>query len=147
MHCFRKQFLVGFVTLCCLSALAQKSPIDTTISDLSLNPQKFDGQLVRVRALLTFGWEGDNFLFEPSNPNPQMIPASVWFYCKPEREQQVYRAIRPNERWRVVGWFTGYFHFVPKTHLVYGMIDPGPLQFEAVDVSVPEPQTEQPKYL
>jgi ankyrin repeat protein len=115
-------------------------PIDVTISDLSQHPQKFDGQLVRVAASLVFGWEGDNFM---SDPNPQSIPSSgpsyLWFYCKPEREQQVYGPIRIAERRSVHGSFTGYFHFVlkPKEN---GMFDPGHLQFETIEVSIPEPQ-------
>jgi hypothetical protein len=37
------------------------------------------------------------------------------------------------------GSFTGYFHFVPKRHS-NGVFDPGPFQFEATEVSIPEPQ-------
>jgi hypothetical protein len=65
--------------------------IDVTIYDLGATPQQFDGHHVRVRALLSFGWEGDNFLSDPTPRNlPSGSPAYLWFYCKPEREQQVY---------------------------------------------------------
>lgn len=118
-----------------------QSPIDVTVSELSLHPEKLDGHLVRVQAVLVFGWEGDNFM---SDPNPQSMPSSglsyMWFYCKPEREQQVYELIRPAKRSSVHGSFTGYFHLVPKTQIVNGAFDPGPLQFEAIEVSIPEPQ-------
>jgi hypothetical protein len=49
------------------------SPTDVTVSDLSRHPEKFDGHLVRVQAVLVLGWEGDNFM---SDPNPQSMPSS-----------------------------------------------------------------------
>ena len=118
-------------------------PIAATISDLSTNPQKYDGKLVRVQAVLVFGWEGDNFLVEPSKPGPLYMPsredpASVWFYCKPDHESQVYAAI--GQRRLLYGAFDGYFHFVSKPHIVNGVFDPGSLQFEAVESSVPDQQ-------
>jgi hypothetical protein len=42
-----------------------ESPTQVSVSDLGRDPQKFDGRLVRVQALLVFGWEGDNFLSDP----------------------------------------------------------------------------------
>jgi Ankyrin repeats (3 copies) len=123
--------------------LAAEHPIDSTITDLSLHAQEFDGQLVRVQAVLFFGWEGDNFLLDPSKPRPVNMPsrdpASVWFYCKPGYDQQVYRAIGPQ---RVVsGLFEGYFHFVTKTHTVNGVFEPGSLQFEAIKTPVLDRQS------
>jgi len=60
-----------------------KDPLDITVSDLSLHPEKFDGHLVRVQALLVFGWEGDNFLLDPLKPSPVSMPsrdpAAIWF--------------------------------------------------------------------
>jgi hypothetical protein len=60
------------------------------------NPRKFDGHLVRLQALLEFGWEGDNFLSDFTVPiSPQLHShqrAHVWFYPKPGRERQVYGA-------------------------------------------------------
>ena len=45
---------------------------------------------MKVRAWLAFGWEGDNFLFDSERPAPRKTAdlgaASVWFYCKPDRE-------------------------------------------------------------
>jgi hypothetical protein len=69
---------------------------------------------------------------------PSRDPASVWFYCKSGREQQVYGAI--GHQRVVYGWFEGYFHFVPKTHIINGVFEPGSLQFEAVEASIPDPQ-------
>ncbi len=118
---------------------SSKNPTDVTVSDLGLHPQKFDGHLVRVQAWLVSGWEGDRFL---SDPKPQNMhdgsPAYVWLYCSPEREQQVYNPI--GYRVSVYGWFTGYFHFVPKPQIVSGAFYPGNLQFEATEVSIPEQQ-------
>jgi ankyrin repeat protein len=132
-------FLRGNLGWCQESA---KNPIDVTISDLSLHPQKFDGQLVRFQGLLVLSWEGDNFI---SDPDPQRTsssdPSYVWFYCNPDKRRQVYGSFAG--RRSIHGSFTGYFHFVPagpKTRIVYGAFDPGPLQFEAVEISIPEPQ-------
>jgi hypothetical protein len=115
---------------------------EVTVSDLSRHAQEFDGQFVQIQAVLVFGWEGDNFLLDPSRPRPVSMPsrdpASVWFYCKPGHEQEVYGRIG-HER-VVYGSFGGYFHFASKTHIVNGVFEPGPLQFEAVEVSIPEQQ-------
>jgi hypothetical protein len=142
MHRISQRVLTGCVVLLCTLAFAQR-PIDVTPEELSAHPQKFDGLLVRVQALLVFGWEGDNFLIDLSKPYPKEFPsrspATIWFHCKPEREHQVYGAIRP-ERGRVFGSYTGYFHFVDKLPVMNGVFDPGPLQFEAVEVSIPELQ-------
>jgi hypothetical protein len=142
MHRIRQRILTGCVALFCTIVFAQR-PIDVTPEELSAHPQKFDGLLVRVQALLVFGWEGDNFLIDLSKPYPKGFPsrspASIWFHCKPEREHQVYGPIRP-ERGRVFGSYTGYFHFVRKPQIMSGAFDPGPLQFDAVEVSIPEPQ-------
>jgi len=118
--------------------LPAPSAIDVTIYDLGANPQKFDGRQVRVRALLVFGWEGDNFLSDPTPRNlPSGSPAYLWFYCKPEREQQVYGRFRPDGR-SIQAWFKGYFHFVSQPQ-GNGMFNPGHLQFEATEISMPEP--------
>ncbi len=112
--------------------------IDVTIYDLGANPQQFDGHHVRDRALLAYGWEGDNFLSDPTPRNlPSGSPAYLWFYCRPEREQQVYGQLNPKGR-SIQAWFTGYFHFV-STPQKNGMFDPGHLQFEATEISMPEP--------
>lgn len=122
---------------CCLALLwlpcsAQDAPTDVSISDLSLHPEKFDAHLVRVRAFLIVGWEGDNFLIDPSKPRPTAMPSrkppSVWLLdltpvkaaCGPE----------------TVCVFTGRFHFVKKPQMQFGTFDPGPLQFEVVRTSV-----------
>lgn len=113
-------------------------PTDVTVSDLGLHPQAFDGHLVRVQGWLVSGWEGDCFI---SDPQPQNIydggPAYVWFYSSHEHEKQVYAPI--GGRVSVYGEFIGYFHFVPKPQN-NGMFDPGHLQFEAFEVSIPEKQ-------
>jgi hypothetical protein len=107
-----------------------KGSVDVTFADLAQDPQKFDGRLVRVRALLALSWEGDNFLSEPTPESlPPNAPSYIWFYWKPERERQVYEPIRHARRGSVYGSFTGYFHFVPKPQIVNGAFAPGPLQF------------------
>jgi hypothetical protein len=109
-------------------------PTDVTISDLSLHPRRFDGHLVRVRARVVFGLEGDNFLLDPFNDSmPFGDSATVWFYCKRENEKRVYGRMGVAGPGGIV--LTGYFHYVRKTHMVNGAFDPGPLQFDAIDVS------------
>lgn len=140
-----QQALVGSICALAFSiSMAQESPTLVTVGGLSKNPLKFDGRLVRLRAWLSYGWEGDNFLYDKPrlvtrNKNPK-VPA-VWFDCKPDH-YQLCGTIRPVDREGLLGWFTGYFHFVPKTHIVNGAFDPGPLQLEVVEVSLPGPQTQ-----
>jgi hypothetical protein len=127
-------------------ALAQQVPTVASITDLSLHPLRFDGRLVLVRARLVFGWEGDNFLFAPSAPPEREMASrltpSVWFYCKPDHERQVYGAMRLSDR-RVLGTFTGYFHFVPdQKSRMKDVFDPGTFQLEAIGVSDLQPQTQ-----
>jgi hypothetical protein len=144
MFRIRHQILTGCVALFCTIGFAQHRPKDVTPEELSAHPRKYDGLLVRVRALLVFGWEGDNFLIDPSKPSPEGFPsrspAAIWFNCKPEREQQIYGPIRPNDRRRVFGSYTGYFHFVRKPQIMNGAFSPGSLQLDAIEVSIPEPQ-------
>jgi hypothetical protein len=122
-------------------ALAEEIPTAVSITDLSRNPSKFDGRLVLVRARLAFGWEGDNFLFDPSaaveKEDVSHRSPSVWFYCKPG--QRICSAISPDNR-PVLGTFMGYFHFVPdQKSRMNDVFDPGPLQLEAIGVSVEDP--------
>jgi hypothetical protein len=138
-----KLFWIACVLSIPLSAqFAAERPSDATVTELSLHAKDFDGHLVRVHAVLVFGWEGDNFLLDPSKPRPVNMPsrdpASIWFYCKPGRDQQVYGAI--GHQRVVYGSFDGYFHFVTKTHIVNGVFEPGSLQFEAVEASIPDQQ-------
>jgi hypothetical protein len=66
---------------------------------------------------------------------PSHRPPSVWFYCKSDRERQVWGAINFG-RPRVLGTFTGYFHFVPdQKSRMKSVFDPGPLQLEVIGVS------------
>jgi ankyrin repeat protein len=139
------RFVVGASLLLVLwsgRSQSQENPKNVTISDLAVHPQKYDGRLVRVQAVLVFGWEGDNFLVDPSKPVPLYMPsradpAAVWFYSKPTNEQRVYAGIH---RRVVYGSFKGYFHVVDKPHIVNAVFDPGSLQFEAVDSSVADQQ-------
>jgi hypothetical protein len=137
--------LLGILFVLSISLFAQLSverPIESTITDLSLHPQEFDGRLVRVQAVLVFGWEGDNFLLDPAKPKPLSMPssdpASVWFYCNPGHDPQVYGAT--GHMGIAYGTFEGYFHFVSKTHVVNRVFEPGSLQFEAVEASIPDEQ-------
>jgi len=120
--------------------LASDRPIETSITDLSEHAKSLDGHLVRVPAVLVLGWEGDNFLVDPSKPDPLEMPsrdpASVWFYTKRDSEARVFGAIG---RARVVyGVFEGYFHLVAKPQMVNRVVYPGSLQFEAIEATVPE---------
>jgi hypothetical protein len=135
-----RQFaLMVCIILCCVVSFGQELPIIVSVAGLSKNPRQFDGRLVRVRAWLAFGWEGDNFLSDSSKPAsrnmPSHRPASVWLYCKPDRERQVWGTVGFDGP-PVLGTFTGYFHFVPdQKSRMKDVFDPGPLQLEAIEVS------------
>ena len=122
--------------------IGPQRPIDATVTDLSRRPQEFDGRLVRIQAVLVFGFEGDNFLVDPAKPSPLSMPsrdpASIWFYCEEGREGEACRAIGPARR--VYGTFQGYFHFVVVTRIVNGVFEPGQLQFEGVAATIPSEQ-------
>jgi hypothetical protein len=125
------------------SAVAPLVPMYATVAYISQHPLLFDGQLVRVRAWLNFGWEGDNFLYDPPDrSNPKKVVSrgpAMWFYCKPGSELLVYGSIRPGT-WRVHATFTGYFHLVPDQKSRFrGVFDPGPLQLETIQVSDLDP--------
>jgi hypothetical protein len=137
--------LVSLVGLFCEPSLCQEppasNPVKVTILDLASRARQYDGQLVQLDGLLALSWEGDNFL---SEPNPQGMPpdgqAYVWFYCKPEHEQEVFRLLTSSGYGSVYGSFTGYFHFVEKPNVINGAFYPGQLQFEVIRASVPDPQ-------
>jgi hypothetical protein len=120
--------------------------VTASIVELSNNPRKFDGRLVQVRAWLEFGWEGDNFLVDPSASAPPRLngrrPISVWFYLMPGHERLVDDAMIRAHGGRVLGTFKGYFHFLPdKKSRTKDVFDPGPLQLEATgasDLTLPE---------
>jgi hypothetical protein len=115
----------------CAVSAGQELPTIDSVAGLSKNPRKFDGHLVQVRAWLTFGWEGDNFLFDSA----KLRRPSVWFYCKPDREREVWGTLQFGGA-PVLGTFTGYFHFVPdQKSRKKDVFDPGPLQLEVVGVS------------
>jgi hypothetical protein len=127
------------VILCAAVSVAQEMPTIVRLADLSKTPEKFDGRLVQVRGWLAFGWEGDNYLFDSSDPAPLEMPshpsASVWFYCKPDHERQVWDTVKFGGA-PVLGTVTGYFHFVPKRKSrMKNTFDPGPFQLEVIRVS------------
>jgi uncharacterized protein len=114
--------------------------VTITVSELAVHPQKYDGKLVCVNAVAVNGWEGDNFLIDPSKPFPLEIPsgrdpASIWFYSK-----QLYSMLT-NQSPRVDGAieertsdchdFQGYFHFVARPRMM-GVFYPGSLQLECI---------------
>jgi ankyrin repeat protein len=121
--------------------IVPQRPIEATVSDLSRRPQDFDGRLVRIQAVLVAGWEGDNFLVDPSKPSPLSMPsrdpASLWLYCETGREGTCYKATSLGV---VYGTFEGYFHFVPVTHIVNRVFEPGQLQFEVIAATIPSKQ-------
>lgn len=119
---------------------SSKNPIEVTVYDLGMDPQKFDGRLVRVWASVAGGWEGDIFLSDPDPQNmPSGSPGYLWFYPVPKHDE-LYGSIRSSNRGSVRGWFTGYFHYVAKPQIVNGAFYPGHLQFEAIEVSIPPEQ-------
>jgi len=133
------QVMLAYVVLSWVPSLAQESPVVASVHDLSRNPRRFDARLVRVQAWLVYGWEGDNFLFDSAKPAPSNTAdfkaASVWFYCKPDRERKVWDTIQFRGP-PVLGTFTGYFHFVPnRKSRIKDVFDPGPLQLEVIGVS------------
>ena len=139
MQYIRQFALVVCVMVFCVVSTGQELPTTASVPELSKNPRKFDGHLVQVRAWLAFGWEGDNFLFDSAKPAPRTTTdfrtASVWFYCKLDRERKVWDKIHSGGP-PVLGTFTGYFHFVPdQKSRLKDVFDPGPLQLEVVGVS------------
>jgi hypothetical protein len=99
---------------------------------------KVDGLLVRVRARAVVGWEGDDFLYDPTEQAGGKAPGragAVWFYCNAENGRLVYAAIDRRNSF-TTATFTGYFHFVPDPkNRGKHMFDPGRLQVEVVGVS------------
>jgi hypothetical protein len=134
MSYIRPLVFVACLALGCFACSAHESVTLTTIADLSKNPSKFDGRLVRVRALLERGWEGDDFLSDSATPVSHPHP-HVWFYVNPGYERLISGAVGigfPN----VLGTFTGYFHFVPnQKSRTRDVFDPGPFQLEVIAVS------------
>jgi hypothetical protein len=61
----RRYVLLLVCALWVSAATAQESPTAVTFSELLAHPAKWNGRLVRFRASLVFGWEGDNFLYIP----------------------------------------------------------------------------------
>jgi Ankyrin repeats (3 copies) len=114
--------------------------VKVTVSELAMHPREYDGQLVCVNAVAVYGWEGDNFLIDPSKPAPLEIPsrqdpASVWFYSK-----QVYSMLthQPQKAADAIEGrksdchdFEGYFHFLDKPQMM-GVFYPGSLQLECL---------------
>jgi len=116
-----------------------KRPIDVTISDLARHPKEFDGKLLRVQGVLVLSWEGDNFLSDPdASRAASRDPDYLWFYYETTRGLAIYAKFAG--RSTIHGSFTGYFHFLPNRPF-NRVFDPGPLQFEAIDVSVPKVQS------
>jgi hypothetical protein len=126
-------------------------PVKVSVSELAIHPQKYDGKLVCVNAVAVYGWEGDNFLIDPSKPAPlefpsQQDPASVWFYSKrlhsmltnpmpTNQPPTVDEAIE--ERTSECHDFEGHFHFVARPQMM-GVFYPGSLQLECLG-SCPSP--------
>ncbi|HSS95803.1 MAG TPA: ankyrin repeat domain-containing protein [Terriglobales bacterium] len=111
-------------------------PVDVSIYNLAMDPQKFDAQLVRVQALLTSGWEGDAFLSDPDPQNmPSGKPAYLWFY-RGTKYSEHNEVASIGTRGSVLGWFTGYFHYVANPHIVNGAFFPGHFQLEATETRI-----------
>jgi len=138
MRYIRYQVVAVYFVLACIASVAQESAT-VSLADLIQNPLKFDGRLIRVRAWIELGWEGDNYLVDRPAMLPRTIksrrPVSVWFYSKAGHERQVWNVINAGDR-RIQGTVTGYFHFVPdQKSRMQDVFDPGPLQLEAIGVS------------
>lgn len=135
MRLIRRETILMCLTLWCSASRAQEIPRIATVAELSHNPPKFDGQLVSVRARLQLGWEGDNFLVDPSKPSRHdTARPRVWLNCDAEHDRQVCGEAF-NKR-PALATFTGYFHFVPDKKLrKKDVFDPGPLQLQAIRIS------------
>jgi hypothetical protein len=134
------EILLAYLVLSCAPSFAQLRPISVDVASLSKSPQKFDGRLVRIRAWLLYGWEGDNFLFDAQSIKPGKAPLenepSVWFYCRPGSERLMDSGLEKGYP-RVTGTFIGYFHFVPnKKGRMKDVFDPGLLQLEGIAATV-----------
>lgn len=130
--------LIIFVLL--TAAWAEDRPggeaIKVTVADLARDPAKFDGRFIRVDALLVYGFEGDDFLSDPTADSAQLSPR-LFLYCKRENDKYIADAFKfDSARAR----FAGIFHFVPN-HRANAMFDPGPLQLEAIGVLDARPST------
>jgi len=126
-------------------------PLKVTVSELAINPQKYDSKLVCVNAVAVYGWEGDNFLVDPSKPVPldfpsRRDPASVWFYPKQLRSKPMNSVLMSpparadetvEEKTSDCRDFEGYFHFLDKSPMM-GVFYPGSLQLECLG-SCPRP--------
>jgi hypothetical protein len=140
------QLLVASICILVPSiALPQSSPINVTVANLSLHAREMDGKLVRVRARVEVGWEGDNFLVDPvdavaqkgKSSNPR---ARLWIYCDPRYAHQVcdpvFAASASRGHEGALGTFIGYFHFAPDTKSqTKGVFQTEALQFSATSVS------------
>ena len=127
-------------------------PVKVTVSELAIHPQRYDGKVVCVNAVAVYGWEGDNFLIDPSKPVPLDIPsrqdpASIWFYPKQLHSMLAHPPPRVDEaiedRRSDCLDFVGYFHFVDKPQMV-GVFYPGSLQLECLGscpITDPQPHS------
>ena len=123
----------------------QLSGKDVTVRGLATHPQVFDGQLIKVKGLITFGWEGDNFLLDlPNSQNANLkrqfeSKPRLWFYGNEgeiNKAWEAYQKLWSKGSGFASGTFTGYFHFVPSAKgRMKDVFDPGPFQLEVVTVS------------
>jgi hypothetical protein len=136
MRLIRRETILMCLTLWRYAAWAQESPVASVV-ELSRNPAKFDGRLVSIRAWLEFGWEGDNFLLDRSEPSRHdTARPRVWLYCDAEHDRKVCSDAYNRYKRPVLATFTRYFHFVPdKKVRMKDVFDPGPLQLQAIRIS------------
>lgn len=114
--------------------LPSDNPLETTVSQLVRNPDKYLNKLVRVQAWAIFGWEsGSEFL---SDANPTVTPPSprawLWLGSRGPIQKLI------GDRTKVHGWFTGYLRRKPQT--ANALFDTTFLRFETIDVQPTEPQ-------
>ncbi len=133
MRTVRHSILITCVVVCCSFLFAADKVLDTTISDLTLYPRRFDRNLVRVHGLLVFGERGAKFLLDPHPADSALLSmnARVGFFGK-SRSGTVCDGI-PSRAGRVYGTFTGRFHYAPWNSLRDGSQDA--FRFEVINVS------------
>lgn len=116
------------------------TPKNLTLHDLTANPKRFNGTLVRVRASALIGWEGDTFLIEPHGPanaKPELTDQSaapIWIDCGSSQSYKACNGLRGIEHGSAT--FIGRFRYVPNdAGRGNAMFDPGPFQLEVVRIT------------
>ena len=128
------------ITICalilCVSAWgAQPEPKDVAFAELMQHPETYNGQLVRVRGVCTFGWEGDNFLLDPATPPTARSGALPHLWMSPYGKSHALGSLfEAGYGRRSHATLTGYFRIIrPNTRAL--TFDPGPYSIEVISAN------------